>query len=305
MQKRLSKYEEWVIDTFKGSNTKDSILLKVNQLLEESNQQKIPIKLSEVAKKIGVNPVPLRNTSQKFEGSLIYQNNKIRISLKNDIYNQRDFRTRFTYAHELIHCLDYQYTFEKDFRIAPLVKKYDELQRVEGLCNYGAAQILLPYSILQKYFLILKKAKEHNIKEIINLICERAKVNTEVLLRQLFNLDSVFKNNSLTIVSQLSSGTDKKGIIKPRSRFSKYIDNEGCTIEFLKLNQGLQHIIGENSKLGSWSLLNFYNDKINFLQVNDEIIINDNTNKTYCINGYHQRIDNNFVWTEMSIQIIE
>jgi Zn-dependent peptidase ImmA (M78 family) len=302
MTKKLSKYENWLMETFKGSNPKESVLNKIYELLEKANQNSLPIRLSSVAIQIGIDPHPIFDENQKFDGCLVSYNNKLRISLKESDPKLINSRNRFTYAHELIHCLGYHFDANVSERVAPSPKLYNELKIEEEICNYGAAQLLLPFHILQNEYKKLEINKLNTTPDILNEISKLAKVNILVTIIQFFKLEQLFKKDTLVIVSQNDRGTGNKGEIKPRGKFSKYINNEGVSSAFLKPNQGLQHIKNVNGESTLWSLLNFYEYNSIYLEVKDEFIFNENTKRNYCISGFHKKMNSIYVWSELSIQ---
>ena len=297
-----SKYQEWIISNFNGKTPKESISKIAEILLFETKQQVFPIKLSLIAKKIGIDPRPLY-LNQPFDGSLIFHGDKLRIALKRESeqYNRLLPHYRFAYAHELIHCLSYDFNIHK--RVAPLPKGLEE----EHLCNYGAVKLILPLSILKKYLKIDYDFYKNDIisyTEKIKQLATLAECNIHTVVYELFNSDLLVPTfNTVYILSQNSGGYQNKNVVKPRCLIGIHFDEQGKKKQFLSGQQGLQHIKSLNSNEG-WSLINFYQNPFsNHFIVDNETILRDTDNEMFLISGIHVRFsEKGYIWSELNIK---
>ena len=301
--KEVSAYQLWMMDKYQGSSPKEAIDHILNKLLTDTRQFSLPVKISVIAKKIGVNPKPLY-INQPYDGSLIMHENAIRIAFKKrpeGNYYDLSPGERFAYAHELIHCLAYDFNSVPNQRVAPLPKSLEE----EHLCNYGAKRILLPPKIIQDYF---EKGLRNNVSyiELIKEIATASGCTIPMVAIEIFkeNLIPAIPN-SLFILSQNSSGYQKRNVIKPRCIVGAYFDATGKKFPFLSSQQGLQHIKSNQSINGKWSLLDFFDHpEHNRMLVTDEYIKNDKTGKAMIISGSHNRLtEGSLIWSEMTVII--
>ncbi|UZJ40619.1 hypothetical protein OO006_09665 [Prosthecochloris sp. SCSIO W1101] len=287
--------KEWLIDTYGGSTPKEAISIAANDLIRNTSQNELPVKLSEIASLIGINPSPIYR-SQLSTGQLIEINNEFRISLKMksgkppSIYWYGYPRLRFSYAHELFHCIFYDFSFSPPKRIAPKSKGNEE----EEYCNYGAALLLLPYKLTQKYISTLKT---NDIIIIATKLAKKSHTSLHTSFLHLLNSDFLTCNKrKLYILSSRHSGYRNRGNIKPRCILSaQYLNNDKRKI-FLPTYKGLETIAA------SWSLLDHHN-KIKSIPeyiVKNEII-EYNKNK-YILNGLHKRINGSgYIWSDLYI----
>ena len=294
----LTYFDKWLIDSFGGSSPKEAISLKVSELLSKSKQYELPIKLSSIAKIIGINPYPIYRDQLSW-GELIKINNEFRISLKMksgkppSIFWYGYPKLRFTYAHELIHCFFYDFSFSPPKRIAPYATRNEE----EEICNYGASLLILPESIVRKFIDSL------NSKDFIykaEMLSSKAKVSLQASFIHLINNNYLKeRNKKLYILSSIHSGYRNRGIKKPRCIISTIFDKKGEKNIFIPTYKGIE-IIGN-----SWSLLNFFNNNLkqSELFVKNEIIKYKNTK--YILNGTHKKFKGNYVWSDLSFETIK
>jgi len=303
--KKDSDYQHWIKSKFGGASAKESIDLIVDSLLIEAKQYVLPIKLSSVAKIIGIDPKPLY-FDQPYDGSLITTDDKIRIALslnfrENNRYSQR---LRFTYAHELIHCLAYDFSCLPNKRIAPLPDRQEE----EHLCNYGAAKLMLPKRVLSGYFENGQNTlSDFSYIEKIKIISSEGDCSITTVVLELI-ASGLLKNkpNTLYILSLATSGYHNKGKLKPRCLVGVHFDKLGIKKNFLAPNKGLEHIESLESAVMPWSLLKFHNQLgSDYLETQGEVLINKINDARFIINGIHVRLnDKGYIWSELSYKDI-
>ncbi len=295
----LTYFKKWVMDSFGGNSTKEAISLKVNELLSKTKQHELPIKLSLVAEIIGINPVPIYRNQSPW-GELININNEFRISLKMksgkppSIYSFKYPRLRFSYAHELIHCLFYDFSFSPPKRIAPhATTKREE----EEICNEGARLLLLPDNIVKNY---INSINSTDFIYQVEMLSSKSRTSLYVSFIHLVENNFLLKKkNKLYILSSINSGIRDKGIKKPRCNISAIYNAEEEKKIFLPAYKGLD-VLGD-----SWSLMNFFRNisKLSELFVKNEII--EYQKKRYILNGTHKKITDNYVWSDLDIEIIK
>lgn len=294
----LTYFSKWIIETFGGNSPKEAISLKVSELLSASQQYELPIKLSLIAEIIGINPKPIYRNQLSW-GELIKINNEFRISLKMksgkppSIYWYGYPKLRFSYAHELIHCLFYDFSYSPPKRTAPSAKNNEE----EEICNYGASLLLLPKTIVKNFITSLNS---NNFIYEAEMLSSKARTSLHTSFLHLINNNYLKeKKNKLYILSSIHSGYRNRGIKKPRCIISViYNENEEKKI-FLPTYKGLE-IIGD-----SWSLINFFNNnfKTSRLFVKNEII--NYQSKRYILNGIHKKLKGNYVWSNLNFEMIK
>ncbi|WDF77333.1 hypothetical protein PQ469_25955 [Mucilaginibacter sp. KACC 22773] len=288
------------MNRFNNPEPKLALENHLNYLLNEVKQLNFPIKLSAVAKKIGINPNPIY-INQPYDASLILHDDKVRIALKIGVDNKRSLTSweRFSYAHELIHCLSYDLSSIPNKRIAPLPNKLEE----EHLCNYGAIKLLLPTKVLQRYFQNIVSTGT-SYMETIKEIASVSECSVPMVTMELFNVNLIKPTpNTIYILSQRGSGYQRKDIVKPRCLVSIYLDENGNKQPFLASQQGLQHVrLNDDDK--KWSLLNFFErHELNQITIQNEIIYNDKTGMKATISGTHTKFtDNSLIWSELNVE---
>ncbi len=291
---KKSSFNKWIIDNFGGVSSKEGIASVIDDLITKTKQDELPIKLSEIAKKIGINPYPIYR-NQKSWGQIIEINNEFRISLRMksgkppSIYWYGYPKLRYSYAHELIHCLFYDFSSSPPKRIAPEANGNEE----ELLCNHGASLLLFPQRQVEKFIQNIQNS------DIITIAKElAAKSHTSFHASLIYLLKNEFlkeKKNKLYILSSINEGYRGRGLKKARCVISALYDNNK-RIEFLPVYKGLE-VISD-----SWSLINFHKNLYSTteLHVKNEIIELDN--KKYIINGKHSLISSNYVWSDLDIK---
>lgn len=298
--RKLYPFEKWLMKRYGGNSALESINTAVDSLLIKSNQSELPIKLSQIASLIGVNPSPIYK-DQIFEGELIEINNELRICLK--MKSERSPsnswsglpRMRFTYAHELIHCLSYDFSTSQPKRIAPLPENKEE----EVLCNHGASRLLLPPKITMRF---LKQCENKEFVSIAKQIALKAKVSLHLLFLQLFKINYFDTLNKIFMLSSINKGLRGRNKEKPRCIISVINFQNGKNAQFLPGYMGIESIESD------WSLVRLYsmlleNKRISELEVNNEIITYKNLK--YLINGKHKKIENSsYIWTDVDFKRI-
>ena len=294
-----TNYEKWLIQNFGGKTGKDSIVKKTVELLKSTGQNNLPVRLSKIASYIGINPQPIYR-NQKYWGELIMEEEELRICLKMKTGkppnpNWRGFRRlRFSYAHELIHCLHYDLFKKPPVRIAPLPEKNFE---EEIICNIGARNLLLPPFLIKKVLKSLQKKDDFPF--IAKQLSQIGAVSLHVAFIQLLENNYFNKKNKIYIISNVNKGLNGLKEEKPRCIASAiYL---GKKIEtFLHPYQGIEH----NNK--NWSLVLFFKnfENMEIMKIKNEII--KVKEKKYLITkGLHKKITNSYVWSDLDFEVIE
>ena len=300
MKKQQTQYGKWLINQYGGSTEHEAINNIVEKLITESNQKELPIKLSKIASLIGINPAPIYK-KQGAWGELIKTDDEFRISLKissgkpPSIYWYGYPRLRFSYAHELIHCLHYNFSAKPPQRIAPKPSSYRE---EEYICNYGASLLILPHKLVQQYILSLNNK---DLFFIASNVALKANASLHASLLCLMNNKELIEgpiNNKIYILSAKNEGYKKRGENKPRCIISAIYLNGFDVHDFLPANKGIESISN------SWSLVKFYTNATRF----NRYIVNNETielkGKRYVLNGEHRKIENsNYVWSDLQINL--
>lgn len=289
-------YSKWLVEQFGGDSSKAAISNAIDDLLRNSSQDNLPIKLSEIARLIGINPYPIYRNQTPY-GQIIKINNELRISLKMksgkppSVYWYGYPRLRFSYAHELIHCLNYDFSSRPPKRIAPKAKGNEE----EILCNYGASLLVLPSKLVQDY---VSSLESEDVIYVTTLLAKKTQTSLHASLLHLMNNDFLVCNKSkLYILSLNSEGYRNRGERKPRCILSAQYLQGNTVNHFLPTYKGIEAISS------SWSLLTYHNrlsSTSNFV-VTNEII--EYKKKKYLINGQHNRISGSgYVWSDLKIE---
>lgn len=294
-------FNEWLINRYGGNSTKESIAIAVNQLLINTNQKKLPIKLSEIAKYIGIEPEPLYK-DQIPHGQLILINNEFRISLQKknqkppNLYWHGYAKLRFAYAHEIIHCLFYDISVKPPQRIAPNAQNNEE----EVICNYGAGLLMLPNSIVNN---VINSFENKNIVSIAVNLSKIAQTSLHAVFIYLFNNNFFYGSvNKVYVLSQKSRGYRERGLVKARCIISNIYLEDGTKRNFLPGYKGVDSISQ------SWSLISFHqklygDNAIEYMKVQNELI--QYQGNKYLLNGEHFKIEgSSYVWSDLSIKKI-
>lgn len=296
MGKKNYPLNKWLTNHYGSNSPKDAISLAVNNLIATSAQKELPVKLSEIAKLIGINPFPIYR-NQFSTGQLIEVNNEFRIALKMksgkppSVYWYGYPRLRFSYAHELIHCLFYDFSFTPPKRIAPKAKGNEE----EEYCNHGAALMLLPPKLVQEY---INSLEHDDIVSVATSLANKSHTSLHASMLHLINNGFlVCDKRKLYILSASHEGYRKRGDKKPRCILSAQYLHDNKRQPFLPTYKGLEAISN------SWSLIDYHN-RINSTSeylVKNEII--DYEKSKYIINGQHKRITGSgYVWSDLIIE---
>jgi hypothetical protein len=306
MNTTRSKYEIWLMNRFEGETPKNSILNAIESILINANQKELPIDLAGVAKSLGINHMPLYGQSQFSDCCLKEHKGELRISFKihlSDINNSKKQSSRFSYAHELIHCLGYDFDNKMAVRHAPKPRGLEE----EKLCNFGAANLILPEKILKN---IGEKLNGNILNKIVQLSI-LSKTSIINVFNQLKDIDFLLPSpNTIYLISGKSKGYQKRNEIKYRCISSVYYDDQNRNTIFLPSSKGLDSVI--NGQGSDWSLINFHKKNRNYYKDSIEVVKNENIKvkfkgeKEYFLSeGQHTRINEvkNFVWTELKAKM--
>ncbi len=296
----MVNYFKWLCDNFNAESPKQAISNAVEILLMKSNQKELPIKLSEIAKVIGINPTPVYQ-EQTPSAQLINVNNEFRISLQSKFgkpvnRNQSIYpKLRFSYAHELIHCLGYDFSSVPPKRLAPQALKNEE----EVLCNYGAGLLMLPEKLVEKY---ISSLEDDDVLFISTQLSKKAQVSLHASLLHLINVDFLKNVNKLYLLSSNSEGYRSRGQKKPRCLLSAMYLKDNKLNQFLPTYKGLEAI----NK--TWSLLKFHERILGGATIIDINVKNEIIRfmgKDYILNGKHRRVnESGYVWSDLSIHEI-
>lgn len=297
----MESFNKWVIKNFGGDSIEEAIYNKVSELLKQTNQEQLPVDLEIIAKHIGIDPTPLWIDNRigdiyihpNSEGELIKINYKFRIAFPKSKKKQYGSpRFRFAYAHELIHCLFYDFSYSPPKRIAPKPLRREE----EIVCNKGASFLLLPQNAIND---IISSLEFDDIIYKVNIVSKKAQTSIHTTILYFIN-NNLLKNvkNKLYILSKLSKGLGNRKKEKPRCITSIFFNEKGeKNTFFLPAYQGLDKI----SK--TWSLMRFFNNNFypSKLYVQNEII--NYKNKKFILNGFHIKLEkSNYVWSELDIK---
>ena len=288
-------FDKWIISRYGGNSTKEAIRLAVDDLLAKANQKALPIRLAEVAKVIGINPSPIYK-NQTPSAQIILVDNEFRIALK--MKSERPpsknwhglNKLRFSYAHELMHCLYYDFSTSPPKRIAPHAHRNKE----EIMCNYGASLLLLPKQIINEFL------ANHSNNDIISTALSLADLSKSTLHTVFLRLltDSYFPlKNRLCILSAYSEGYRGRSIRKPRVILAIHCQSNENERNILPSYKGIEYF-NKN-----WSLLSFH-ERLNhgeqILEMNSRNENLEIENSSYLVNGTHRKVDQTgYVWSEL------
>lgn len=293
---KQTDYLKWLIAKFGGNSPKEAISIAVDNLILQSNQKELPIKLSTVAKAIGINPIPIFKDQTPY-GQLIMNEDglfQIALRMKSQFFSYHDWytnaRLRFSYAHELVHCLHYDFSIIPPKRVAPITLLNEE----EVICNFGASLILLPIRLVQ---IFIEELNSKDIVEVASNLSKKALVSLHTSYLYLLNNNFIIDiKNKLYILSLKCEGYRNRGENKPRFIIAIYYTNNSVKKEFMPPYKGIEAIDQD------WSLERFHrnlNMKVILQQaVRNEIIMY--KNKKYILNGNHFKISENYVWSDLS-----
>jgi hypothetical protein len=154
-----SALQNWVIQEF-GGNEVDSASaamgIRCNRLFEDHHPLSRPVRVSRVAKALGIRPQPIYTTliPGMADGSLDVSTGRIVIRTRGgeapETGSSEHRRVRFTYAHELVHALFYSISGSVLQRIAPPTRSDRERSQEETLCNCGARVLLMPDRLMEQ-----------------------------------------------------------------------------------------------------------------------------------------------------------
>ncbi|MFC2118335.1 ImmA/IrrE family metallo-endopeptidase [Bacteroidota bacterium] len=290
-------YSDWLINKYGGNSAKEAITNIVEKLLMESNNNDLPIKLSEIAKLIGINPIPIYQ-DQISLGQLIEINSEFRISLKMKSrkppkVNWSGYpRLRFSYAHELIHCLHYDFSCSPPRRIAPESVDIEE----ENLSNFGASLLIFPKKIVKEF---IETLDSDDIIHVTNQLSKKNQTSFHASILYLVNSNFLQNSkNKIFILSSISKGYRGRGAEKPRCLVSKQYLNNHEMRHFIPGYKGID-VISE-----SWSLMNCFKKSISASEIFVENEIIDYKGIEYLINGKHKFLDKGYIWSTLDFDLV-
>jgi hypothetical protein len=206
-------------------------------------------------------------------------------------------RLRFAYAHELIHCLNYDLSCRPPKRIAPRAMKNEE----EEICNYGAGLLVLPVHLVKEYLATLENV---DFISKATLLATKSQTSLHASVLHLINegyLDD--SKNKIYIFSQNSEGYHGRGIKKPRCIISIIYLNDDPRKYFLPVYKGLE-ALGVSFSLIKFHDNMFENSSLSEIKINNEIIRF--SGKAFLLEGYHRRVGNSgYVWSDLSVLELE
>ncbi len=303
--KRPSDIDCWVLKQFGGVDARASIIQHAEELVRSAGTRNAPVKLSEIANLLNVNPAPIYSEGST-QGALKIVNGQLRIVLRSKIKRPPPAgsvsfrRMRFTYSHELAHALFYDREHKPPIRIAPRGCYRDE----ESLCNCAAATFLMPEYLLRP---LLDHVAEPSL-DLLEELAQLFQVSVHVVAiqsRALFQ--PKLHDDRVYMLSCKSSGPARTSVEKPRcvlAFVSANLSRKGVRI--LNPNQGIERISSNNAPpSGGWSLsVNF--DKLitarpNEVMTVDEMLTCPGGEMVHFIGQHIAR--GSFIWTSGRVEV--
>lgn len=296
----MTPYESWLTKRFGGPTPLQGLKKYLDELRRSTGQQKLPVQLTLIAKKIGLNPIPIYKRLP-VTGCLMPKDGLLRIALNRPSGRPvtRDTpnlgRFRFTYAHEVIHSLAYDLRVVPNQRLAPLPKADEE----EILCNHAARHLLLPREVLYKETLATSRVDA----QWFDSTAKKADVSYPVLAMQLFEENLLPKSPlEICLLSRIGYGSDGKGDQKPRCINGRYTDMNGRHFRVLGPNEGLDRIKVTKGAEAKWSLVNFHEEMRSstyslIREVSNEILVFPNKTRVHFTGRHEQAHRMGYIWT--------
>lgn len=306
--KAVSDLGRWVLDRYGGSDPVSTIKFLAEDLVKSVGITKPPVRLSQIAQYIGLNPLPIYQSpsEQGEEGRLVLENDALRIYLRTadgapPRSGSRDFlRQRFTYAHELAHALLYDLDQHPQKRAAPRSSGREE----EKLCNYAAGQFMVPPFLLEAHFRNLQEVSLEELRRVANLFQVSQfsfLIHAEPLLAKLI------PENRIYMASVECFGIRRTGRKEPRCivcYVPESLKAKGLT--FLHTYQRVARVMNVNSGDPTpWSLASFFDSPDEGTGVHHERLKTPG-GKVLVAESVHTRLSrSSYVWTEAKIDFIE
>lgn len=140
----------------------------------------------------------------------------------NPIRNRMLSRRRYTIAHEISHILLMEKVFEKKI-LSEITSVY--YREVEALCNFGAAEILMPTELMEKFI------ERHGLQ--LGVICKQFKVSPRAVL---FRVPELIPSTAVVLWEKYARLHKKEAVcLRVRCNSHRYKDSqglwlpEGCT----------------------------------------------------------------------------
>lgn len=293
----LSAYEAWVLNTYGGRTPVEGLLTAATALRVKAGQDRFPIMLSPIAELLGLNPAPLYRPLP-CEACLLVQGDQLRIALRqpsgrapqHDSYKFGRFR--FSYAHELVHSMAFDFSLRPPVRIAPMPKGNEE----EVICNKVAGGLLLPVDLLHEEI----HGRRIDAVTLVSLAA-KARVSIQGLVVQFCAHGRILaRPGTLFLLSKACKGTFLRGAHKPRCVAGGLVTNRG-TLQLPPM-KGIESIFVREQSSRRWSLVNYHGDmalgsNVGPVSVRNEIVVFPD-GQPYVLNVTHERIHNSpYVWT--------
>ena len=253
----MTAFEKWITERFGGPNARSGLTRYTEALIESLGIVSPPVALTKIAENLGLDPRP-KYRKMLNPGSLQLVNGKLKMFLEGvapKVGTPRHRRMRFTYAHELAHCLFFDLSSMPNRRLAPIGAEKTE----ETLCNIVASHMLLPNSLVKKY---ISESQEPSIA-LAKTLADAFHVSimaTSIAFERFFCNTPL---NKVYILSQFERGKNGFGIKKPRCvvcLVPQVLQN--ARIQFLRPFQSIDHINSRNRLTGkrevAWSLHGLY-----------------------------------------------
>jgi hypothetical protein len=303
-----SEFERWAVDHFGGKNTSTAIKRFAERLVLETEQVAAPVQLAEVARSIGLEPMPIyRNIAN--DGLLDIVDGELRIVLNSTtgfhppLGSPGFNRMKFSYAHELAHALFFDPRSATPSRIAPT----DAPRREEELCNAAASRFLVPRYLLQDVVTNATAISPDLLREYANrfqvslwAFC----VACEPVFAQQLPADRFF------MLSKRSKNRSQFGRVKPRCVICFMADSLKLSGRpLLAAYQGLDNIRPLNG--GLWSLQMFFEEHLDSRQSrapewsSDEILLAPGKRAVRMIAKHRKVVGTAYVWTDGTVEAIE
>ena len=165
-----------------------SIEVRASKLANKYSSTKISVDVKQVAKKLNIE---LRETSFKrnISGILYIEKGKGVIGYNK---NESEVRQRFTIAHEighyLLHRLDREIFYEKEFKLYRNSKSSTGEEEMEREANAFAAALLMPKDRLQKEIEKIHFDFVSDKDEMLEKLAKSFKVSNQAMMYRILNL---------------------------------------------------------------------------------------------------------------------
>ncbi|NET39380.1 MAG: hypothetical protein F6K19_46675 [Cyanothece sp. SIO1E1] len=289
----MATYYDWIMKSFKGSAPNTAIENAANELLKDSGQRSLPISLKIVAEHINLEPRPIYVQEGTKYGYLDVLDKQLRIFLRTKdgkVPRKKTtefYRTKFSYAHELIHALHFDRTSKPPVRIAPI-----DDRREERLCNLGAQYLILPKQMVLN---VENSISLDNVVDIVEKLSDLADVSFWMAMVSIFDYELIEARNRGVILSRMCHGLAGRGPVKVRCIFSRFFDQKGKSKMLIPPYKGLEDLAED------WSLVRFFqktsiDNKVKPMKFRNEILNLNGIN--FAATGMHKKVKGgSYVWT--------